>query len=413
MHKLFIVFLFLIPFVSFSQHTKRCGTYEYWEMMKQQDPSLAIGEERINREANEWMVAHRNERGQSSVITIPVVVHVLYHTDAENISDAQIQSQIDVLNQDFARLNQDTILTPFVWRTTAANTGLQFCLTSVTPDTAPSTGIERRYTSNESWSNFNEMKSFSTGGLDVWNRDRFMNIWVGNLDGGVLGLTQMPGGSPLTDGMCISYKAFGKIGDLDPQYNLGRSATHETGHWLGLYHIWGDDGGACSGTDYLNDTPNQADNTFNCPPFPQTDECSPAYPGIMFMNYMDYSDDACMNIFTNDQSSKMHAILNTTRVSILNNVASCNGSIAVSLPIKLFPNPVTDEILIHTYFNIPASIDFSLKDLYGREIMHKAKSLSSYEKVPFDVRHISSGVYVVSVTSNNYTITEKVIIAHR
>jgi hypothetical protein len=422
-NRAFRIFAFIfacIPLLAFTQQTRRCGTYEYWQLMKQDDPSLATEEERINHEAREWMDTHRNRRDAASVITIPVVVHILYHTDEENLSDAVVQSQIDVLNQDFARLNQDAILTPAVWQNTAAAVGIQFCLASIRPDSVPSTGIERKHTDLTSWQSFNDMKFENQGGLNAWDRDHYMNIWVGNLEGNAIGITQMPYGmtTAATDGMCISYKTFGRIGNhLDSRYNLGRTVTHETGHWLGLYHIWGDDSGNCittgGGSDLMDDTPDQVDNTYDCPVFPVTDACSPAYPGIMFMNYLDYTDDACMNMFTNDQAAKMRYVLDNIRTTIRDNVSSCSGAITVSLPIKLFPNPVSDDVLIHTYFNTPASVEFSLKDIFGRELIHQQKSLTSYEIVPFNVTSIPSGVYVVSVNANNYSLTQKVIVAHR
>jgi hypothetical protein len=411
--KIYLFIFIFIPLLSSSQTRVRCGTYESWQQMKQQDPSLVIEEEKVNAELNRWIARHQNNRGTNGVITIPVVVHLLYHEEEENLPDDVIQSQIDVLNIDFARLNQDTLLTPAAFRDEASKTNIRFCLASITPDSVPTNGIERKYTDIAAWQNFNDMKFESSGGLDAWNRNYYMNIWVGNLDGGVLGLTQMPGGPPGTDGMCIYFRAFGRIGDhLDPEYNLGRTVTHETGHWLGLVHTWGDDDGGCSLSDNINDTPNQANHTFGCPLFPRMDACSPTYPGIMFMNYMDYTDDACMNLFTSAQAVRMDAILNTTRASILLN-QSCSESIVVSLPIKLFPNPVSDEIMVHTYFNVPASIDFSLKDIFGRELSRQSRSLSSYEKVSFDATTIPSGVYVVTATSGNYSITEKVIVTHR
>ncbi len=406
--------LAFIPLIAFPQQVKRCGTFEYWQKMKQQTPSLAMEEERMNREATKWVNEHRNERITNSVITIPVVVHVLYHTDAENISDAQIQSQIDVLNTDYARLNEDTFLTPVPWKAIAANVGVQFCLAAITPDSVPTNGIERKFTDNTSWANYDDMKFASSDGLNVWNRDYYMNIWVGNLGGNFLGVTSSLAIQPQYDGMCISYKAFGRVGNhLDHRYNLGRTVTHEAGHWLGLTHTWGDDFGACTGTDGINDTPNQADNTFGCPLFPVTDVCSPNYPGIMFMDYMDYTDDACMNLFTNDQVLRMHYVLDNNRISIRDNVTSCNGAITVSLPLKLYPNPVDQTLSVHTYFNVPATLVFSLKDIFGREWMHETGTLNHYEVIPFNVTTIPSGVYIVSATANNISITEKVVVVHR
>src|SRR5204863_4475237 len=136
----------------------------------------------------------------------------------------------------------------------------------------------------------------------------YMNIWVANISNGLLGITQLPGGPPETDGICIAYNAFGRTGHLTAPYNRGRTGTHETGHWLGLQHIWGDDGGDCTGSDFIDDTPNQAHETYGCPAFPVYDACTPAYPGILFMDFMDYTDDACMHLFTNGQANYMNGI---------------------------------------------------------------------------------------------------------
>jgi len=160
-----------------------------------------------------------------------------------------------------------------------------------------------------------------------------MNLWVCNLEPPILGYAEYPGGSALTDGVVIGYQYFGTIGTASPPFNLGRTATHEVGHWLYLYHIWGDDNGSCAGSDLVADTPNQGAENYSCPNFPLLDACSPVSPGVMFMNYMDYTDDRCMNIFSLGQSSRMNTVLSTYR-SLLQ---TSNGCSPVSgIPIAMF-----------------------------------------------------------------------------
>ena len=173
-------------------------------------------------------------------MTIPVVVHVVYNTTGQNISDAQVESQIDVLNEDFARLNADTANTPAPFASIAGPTPIRFCLAQRTPDDQPSTGIERRQTGTSSFFDDDAIKAFSSGGLDAWDPTRFFNIWVGPLGGGLLGYAEFPSGSiSNTYGVVIAYDAFGRIGTAASPFDLGRTASHEIGHCFGLYHIWG------------------------------------------------------------------------------------------------------------------------------------------------------------------------------
>jgi hypothetical protein len=151
------------------------------------------------------------------------------------------------------------------------------------------------------------VKSSSTGGSNAWDRNKYLNIWVCDISGGILGYAQFPGGSASTDGVVVDYQYFGTIGTATAPFNKGRTATHEVGHWLNLYHIWGDDGTGCTGSDLVSDTPNQADQNYGCPAFPQV-SCSNGPNGDMFMNYMDYTDDACMFMFSTGQATRMQAL---------------------------------------------------------------------------------------------------------
>ncbi len=259
-------------------------------------------------------ISKRGDRQQTLQVTIPVVVHVVYGNANQNITDAQILSQIAVLNADYGRTNADTSNTPSAFQSVAANTEIEFCMAERDPNGNSTDGITRTSTSVGSFSDFfNDIKFDSTGGKNAWPRDEYLNIWVGNLQGNILGYAQFPGlGNAATDGVVIDFKYFGSEGSVVDPYDLGRTTTHEVGHWLGLYHIWGDDGGACTGSDQVNDTPEQGDSYYDCPVHPSV-SCG---SDDMFMNFLDYTDDICMNLFTNGQKTRMHATLDNFRENV-------------------------------------------------------------------------------------------------
>lgn len=317
--------------LSAQQNYHRCATMEYLEAQLKADPALAARMQEIEQHTQHFIEHHTD--AARAVITIPVVIHVVYNTSAQNISDAQIHAQIAQLNADFARLNSDAGNTPSAFAGLAANTNIQFCLATRDPNGNATTGIIRKQTSVTSFSSNNAVKYSSQGGSDAWPASSYLNIWSCNLGGGLLGYAQFPGGAASTDGVVLLYSSIGSLaqpGTASP-YHYGRTATHEVGHWLNLRHIWGDDNTACTGSDQVNDTPNQAGYTSGCPSFPKTDACSPSSPGIMFMNYMDYSYDACMNMFTQGQSARMNALFATggARVSLLTS-NGCNTAIPIT-----------------------------------------------------------------------------------
>ncbi|MFK7900324.1 MAG: T9SS type A sorting domain-containing protein [Cyclobacteriaceae bacterium] len=272
---------------------------------------------------------HTHQNARRSTITeentslykINVIVHVLYNNSTQNISEAQIQSQIDVLNKDFTRTNADKSSTPSQFLSVAGNPNIIFELDTIT----------RTFTSKSFWDieggDFDDMKFDILGGKDVINSDQYLNIWVCQLDGGFLGYAQFPAvlgsgaTSPLTDGVVLDYRVVGTEGAAGDSpffdFDLGRTATHEVGHWLGLRHIWGD--GNCSVDDGIDDTPrcsNSYESSFgeNCPT--PGDQCPQQEGDRMIENYMDYSDDGCMNLFTTDQAELMRFMLETQRENV-------------------------------------------------------------------------------------------------
>ena len=289
-----------------AQAQRTCGTTEYMERLLQ-DPEAAHRHEQHQRFLQAYIAQHRDAlRDAEEIYTIPVVVHVVYKNATENIPDSQIVSQIEVLNEDFRRLNADTVDTPLPFQSVAGDVGVEFCLASFDPDGNPTNGITRTETTEPSFNTNDRVKFDTTGGKNAWPAEDYLNIWVCNLGGGLLGYASSigGGGDPAVDGVVVGYQYTGRVGTLDPAFNLGRTATHEVGHWMGLRHVWGD--GGCSVDDGIADTPPQGAANFGCPTYPSI-SCNNGPAGDMFMNYMDYSDDICFNLFTLGQTEVMRA----------------------------------------------------------------------------------------------------------
>ncbi|RTZ01366.1 zinc metalloprotease [Flavobacterium sp. RSP49] len=268
-----------------------CATQEVLAAQMKADPSLALRMNKIEAFTEKAMLAGRLVNGK---VEIPVVVNVLYRTAAENITDAQIQSQIDVLNEDFNATNSDFSSTPALFSPIAANVGITFILET----------INRKSTTKTSWGTRDAMKKTKQGGLDPTSPTTSLNIWACTIGGGILGYAQFPGGSTATDGVVVDSKYFGLSGSGAYPYNLGRTATHEVGHWMNLRHIWGD---ATCGSDLVSDTPTHNTANYGVPAYPHYSTCS-GTPVEMTMNYMDYTDDRGMYMFSNGQKSRMAAI---------------------------------------------------------------------------------------------------------
>lgn len=248
-------------------------------------------------------------------VIIPVAMHVVFNTKADNISQAQIESQIAALNRDYSAGNADKANAPAVWKGLITDTKIRFALATKDPNGSPTDGITRTHTNKESFTDDDSVKSTATGGADPWPSSKYLNLWVCTLANGLLGYAQFPAGPPATDGVVILNTAFGTAGSATAPFNLGRSATHEVGHWLNLRHIWGDTED-CSGSDFVDDTPNAQHPNFGKPTFPHI-SCTNGPNGDMFVNYMDYVDDDTMVMFTAGQVVRMHATLSGPRNSIV------------------------------------------------------------------------------------------------
>lgn len=289
-----------------------CGAPEVHQRLLQQPEyqrrRIAI-EQHLARFLLYDLASHRTGTSE-----IPVVVHVVYSDGVGNISDAQIQSQVDVLNLDYRANNPDRSKAPSVWSSLVADARIQFALAQTDPAGNQTGGITRTATTRQSFGTDDAVKSKATGGDDPWPSDRYLNLWVCQLGGGLLGYAQFPGGPPATDGVVILHSAFGTNGTAKAPFNLGRTATHEIGHWLNLFHIWGDRLD-CKGTDDVDDTPPAQAPNYGKPAFPHV-SCNNGPNGDMFMDYMDYVDDDSMFMFTPGQVARMAAALDGPRSGI-------------------------------------------------------------------------------------------------
>ncbi len=301
---------------------------------------------------------------------------------------------------------------PSVWTTLVANSRIQFCLATIDPNGNTTIGVRRVKTSTTSFSTNNAVKHTSQGGDDAWPALDYLNLWVCNLGGGLLGYAQFPGGSAATDGVVITYTGFGNTGTAAPPYNLGRTATHEVGHWLNLRHIWGDDGSACSGSDLVDDTPNQADEHYGCPKYPQV-SCSNAPNGDMFVNYMDYTDDKCMFMFTKGQKSRMYATLVTggSRHSVTisgkcgSQVASISKNAIIPDVLSVSPNPVNNGYASISYkLESASNVKLVVTNMYGNvvaTISAGTQAAGEHQLKPAEISRLQNGMYTVKLVVNN------------
>lgn len=377
MKKLFLALLLVAPFFVLAQ--RNCGTMEHYERAVQENPTYELNQIEIENFTNEFL-AHNNG-GDRALVTIPVVVHVVHNTTAENISDAQILTQIDVLNKDFAKTNPDAANTPSIF--TASNTNIQFCMASVDPTGTATNGITRTFTSTTAFSTNDAMKNNATGGKSAWDASKYLNIWVCDISGGILGYAQFPGGSAATDGIVVDYQYFGTIGTSTAPFNLGRTATHEVGHWLNLRHIWGD---ATCGSDLVDDTPTHNASNGGCPTYPHLSTCSGA-PVEMTMNYMDYTDDACMYMFSPGQTTRMQALfaVGGAKASLL----TSNGC-GVPVPVVC---------------GVPTGLASSALSTTGATISWSVVSGATSYTLQYKLSSSSTWISVAGLTSTSFALT--------
>ena len=337
---------------------------------------------------------------------IPIVVHVLWRQPVQNISDAQIASQIEVINEDFRLMNQNFDQTPERFKTLADDIELEFCLANMTPSGMPTNGIVRRQVREADIGLGTNYFSTSRGGSTAWDPHRYLNIWVCELGPDLLGFATFPGMAdpPESDGIVVQPQFFGRTGSASNSApnHLGRTLTHEIGHYLGLEHLWGPTIGGCDEDDHVEDTPEQELETYDCPLFPVRDICTPQFPGIMFNNYMDYTDDECMTMFTRGQKTRMWAALSTVRPALI--TGSLCSSVSHADPtrtnkgIDIIENPVGDQLCFNRL--LPPLTKIQIWTIDGRRLARSEVSHNSGSETCLPTHDWAPGIYIVTLSSD-------------
>lgn len=349
-----IVLVLIFSFSFITGYSQRCLTSLKKEKALVNHPELAQKLKIQEAVIQQWITDQESSPRPRAIETIPVVVHVLWRVNEENISDEQIKSQLDILNKDFRKLNANFKSGPAAFQTLGADIELEFCLASVDPAGRATNGITRRRTTINNIGETENWHSTQAGGQDAWDVDKYLNIWVCDIgDDGTLGFASLPetADPPESDGLVIGHQYFGTVGTAaksEPNH-LGRTTTHEVGHYFNLEHLWGPEDGGCNEDDFVHDTPNQDYESEGCPEFPVYDDCTASGNGIMFNNYMDYSDDPCMTMFTKGQKMRMLAALHGPRACLLSS-PGCDLTTHITenfiiMP-GISPNPARNNLVI-------------------------------------------------------------------
>src|ERR1700722_1126111 len=404
--------------VLFATSQRICGFAEYRQQFIHNTPGLTEKISSIEaftkRLQNLDSPSSNNSITQSSVITIPVVVHVIYNSSSQNINDAQVQSQIEVLNKDYRRQNVDAANTPSYFQQFAADCGFHFVLAKVDPHGYATNGIVRKRSSVQQFNINDGIKFTSSNGDDAWDADSYFNIWVGDLTGGVLGYSSVVGGPKANDGIVVSYKAFGTLGTATVPFNEGRTATHETGHWLNLIHTWGD---ADCGDDKVDDTPPQQAAEYGCPSGIII-SCTDGPNGEMYTNFMDFTNDACMNIFTQGQRIRMRALFEPdgVRYPLLSSMALTGTGLADTVDavteessvqlISVYPNPARDFVTVNMTDPNAIGSTIEMYNQVGQRIISQKISQLQFQ---VNIGTLNRGVYYVKINDGKRKNVTKLV----
>jgi hypothetical protein len=351
--------------------------------------------------------------GMPETITIPVVFHVLYHTPRENVDKTILDRLIAALNRDFNKRNSDTSNIPSVFKPYAGAMGFEFKLATMDPQGRGTNGIIKKYTPILYWMSDDKMKFTSSYGDDAWDSKSYLNIWICNMKD-VMGYSTFPGMDPLKDGVVLSVEDIFKARGTTPKINDLRTIVHEVGHWVSLYHIWGED---YCGDDKVDDTPKQASYTPGCPTSSRV-TCGNGPTGDMYMNFMDFTNDVCMNMFTVGQRKRARTVFEAggPRNSILYS-KGLNVSMIESAPLpdfypkwyyaQVYPNPAVSSIKVYFDYDerwIGKKMD--ILDMSGRVVFNKIIG-SKIETI--DVSRLTAGVYFIRAEKDGERLHTKFI----
>jgi len=404
-----------IGFQAFSQ--KRCNNEQYTKQQLEADPSLRSSMDEIEL-FTERSISSSTETQQriyplSGVIQVPVVIHILYHTPDQNLQMEAIDRLINALNRDFNKRNADTVNIPAAFKPYATSMGFEFKLATQDPAGRITSGIVRKYTPIKYWMSDDKMKFNASYGDDAWDSKSYLNIWLCNMQD-VLGYSTLPGMDPQKDGVVISFEDIMNLKGTSPLFNDFRTLVHEVGHWVNLYHIWGD--GYC-GDDRVDDTPKQSTYTPGCPSGTRI-SCGANNTGDMYMNFMDFTDDVCMNMFTTGQRKRARALFDVggKRRSILYskglNISIVPGAETPDfypkwLFAQVYPNPATTAI--NVYFDYDErwiGQELKIIDMSGKLVINMTVT-SSIQRI--DLSRLKAGVYFIYAKKEEELIRAKFV----
>ncbi|NCG30632.1 MAG: T9SS type A sorting domain-containing protein [Bacteroidetes bacterium] len=372
-----------------SVHSQRCDTENETFRAIQSEHAYTKGLFELDSlaEAFETWTLESSARGDT-IMFIPVVVHVIYRHDVQNISYDQIKSQIDVLNRDFNWAGGDHGKIPEVFRSLGQACRIQFRLADRDPHGNFTHGITRKQTDIEDIGSQAIYHRSSKGGTDPWSQPHYLNIWVCELEGNAIGFSILPSNNMSErDGVVMDPNAFGTTGTVRPPYNGGRTLVHEVGHYLGLRHPWGKgDGGGCSTTDHMSDTPKQEKENFGCETFPHF-SCGGQTDGDMFMNFMDYANDSCMLPFTKQQVQFMRLVLRRNRAALFHSDGYTGLSKMNERSLRIYPNPANDRLQIEFLHHDQLVNVWSVEG----KLMKVLRASASITE--FDISNLESGMY--------------------
>lgn len=386
----------------------QCGTSEKMEVQLAANPNLYGIRQDIEEFTQRW-IEENPQQTIREVVTIPVVVHVVYKTAAQNISTAQIQSQIDVLNEDYSATNSDISDVPSVWTNRVADCEIQFALAARDPDGFLTNGITRTETTVNSWNGSDDVKFTSEGGHDAWPNTDYLNIWVCNIGGGLLGYAYQPGINAALDGVVIGYNYFGRVGTLSNSYDEGRTATHEIAHYFNLDHLWGTGGTNtnCTADDGVSDTPKQQGPNYGCNTVHPHQTCGTSEVlSDMFNNYMDYGNDECLFFFTEGQKSRMLAALNGPRSTLKDSDGLIPGQVGIedyvlNTSLIVYPNPTRGQVNIRLDAGSPTKTNIRILDLSGRTVYQENSVNLNFANHTLNLSELTAGTYVLELSSDN------------
>lgn len=397
MQKLFFLLAMLFSLVLNAQHI--CGTEQKMAELMAQDSVYAASRKEMESTMKQFSLQSTSATARDDEeYIIPVVVHVIYRLEANNVSMEQIHSQIDALNRDYNLQNEDQSNIPSVFAPYKSSAKFKFVLADKDPDGNFTNGVTRTQTDIKNIGSTDFYFKTSAGGADPWVQAHYVNVWVCEIEGLVLGYAYLPAPNMSErDGIVMAPRAFGTIGTAVAPYNYGRTMVHEMGHYFGLMHLWGSESGSCDNTDHMSDTPTQNGPNSGCQTFPVY-SCPSQPNGDMFMNYMDYASDPCMYLFTERQTSFMRLVLNTSRVSLQHSMAvtAVEQIEKAQNQFWIYPNPANDLVHIDYENGLPQLVE--LLNLNG-QVMKSWIPQAMTERI--DLSDLPAGVYFIK-TANDF-----------